>query len=488
MMNEAQSPSSRVVVIGGGFAGLSAAYELTRLGHRPVVLEAGGELGGLAASFRLPGADQPLERFYHHWFTSDADALDLCRELGLDDALQSRASSTGTWCDGRVWRLSTPMDLLKFKPLSLLDRLRLGGLILQARRVKDWRKLETRTAAAWLTDLAGPRVYRTVWEPLLRGKFGPYAEEISAVWFWNKLCLRGSSRGKGGRETLVYPQGGFERIVDALVAAIRSGGGEVRTNATVTGLEVADVARASRPRDCSIGLDVEERQAGFATEDADKMSATRAGGTPAPHLAPRLRITGVRTAAGVVPAEYVIATPALPLLADLIEPHDAHYAARCRNIEYLAALCLVLELRRPLSQTYWMNVNDADFPYVGIIEHTNFEPPSSYGRHIVYLSKYLPADTPLYSMSDDDVLAHSLPHLQRLIPTFTRQDVQGHHVFRARHAQPVVVRRYSELIPPPTCAIAGLHVAGMAQIYPEDRGTSYAIRQGRQAARDVMRR
>ncbi|MCL2701897.1 MAG: NAD(P)/FAD-dependent oxidoreductase [Phycisphaerae bacterium] len=442
-MNEPSLSSRRIVVIGGGFAGLSAAYELTRLGHRLIVLEADDPLGGLAASFRLSGADQPLEWFYHHWFTNDVDALDLCRELGIGDALQYRASSTGTWCDGRVWRLSTPMDLLKFKPLGLLDRFRLGGLVLKARRVKDWRELENRTAASWLTDLAGPRVYKTVWEPLLRGKFGPYAEEISAVWLWNKLCLRGSSRGKGGRETLVYPHGGFERLIDALTKAIRDGGGEVRTHAAVTGLEVAAGSADTR------------------------------------------RITGVRTAAGVVPADVVIATPALPLLADLIQPHDTDYAARCRKIDYLAALCLVLELRKPLSQTYWMNVNDAEFPYVGIIEHTNFEPPASYGRHIVYLSKYLPADAPLYAMSDDDVLAHSLPHMQRLMPAFTRQDVLGHHVFRARYAQPVVVRHYSGLIPPPTCALAGLHVASMAQIYPKDRGTSYAIRQGRHAAREV---
>jgi len=438
-MNEAVSSCGRVVVIGGGFAGLSAAVELTRLGHRPVVLESAGEVGGLAASIRLPGAAWPLERFYHHWFTSDADALDLCRELGLGDALEHRASSTGTWCDGRVWRLSTPMDLLRFQPLGLIDRLRLGLLVLQARRVRDWRELEDRTAASWLTDLAGRRVYKTVWEPLLRGKFGPCAEDISAVWFWNKLCLRGSSRGKGGRETLVYPRGGFERLVNAMVVAIRSGGGEVRTNAAVTALEVG----------------------------ADK------------------RITGVRTASGVVPADRVIATVALPLLADLIQPLDPDYAAQCRNIDYLAALCLVLELRKPLSQTYWMNVNDPDFPYVGIIEHTNFEPPSSYGRHIVYLAAYLPADAPLLGMNDDDVLAHSLPHLRRLMPAFDRRDAQGHHVFRARYAQPVVVRHYSRLIPPPECAVAGLRVASMAQIYPEDRGTSYAIRQGRTAARAV---
>jgi len=432
--------AGRIVIIGGGFAGLSAAYELTRMGYKPVVLEAAADVGGLAASFNLgASASQPLECFYHHWFTNDVDALELCRELGLGDDLQYRQSNTGTWADGRIWRLSTPMDLLKFKPLGLIDRVRLGGLVLKARKVKDWRQLENTTAAAWLTDLAGPRVYHTVWEPLLVGKFGPYAEQVSAVWFWNKLCLRGSSRGKGGRETLVYPRGGFQALVSELAAAITRAGGEIRTGCPATGLEV-------RSR----------------------------------------RVMGVRTAEGVIPADIVLATPALELIADLVAPHDATYAQSLRQIEYLAALCLVLELRKPLSGTYWLNVNDRDFPYVGIIEHTNFERVDTYGRHIVYLSKYLPADAELYHMPDADVLEHSLGHVARLMPDFSREAVQGYHVYRARYAQPVVVRNYSKLIPAAQSPLAGLYLASMAQIYPEDRGTSYAIREGRKAARAIV--
>jgi protoporphyrinogen oxidase len=151
-------------------------------------------------------------------------------------------------------------------------------------------------------------------------------------------------------------------------------------------------------------------------------------------------------------------------------------------------LCVVLELDRSLSDTYWLNVNDPEFPFVGVIEHTNFEPASTYaGRHIVYLSKYLPARSPLYAMDDDALLDFCVPHLQRMFPSFRHSWVIRHHVWRARYAQPVVVRHYSSLIPSVETPLPGLFLSTMAQVYPEDRGTNYAVREGRRAARLMAR-
>jgi protoporphyrinogen oxidase len=155
-------------------------------------------------------------------------------------------------------------------------------------------------------------------------------------------------------------------------------------------------------------------------------------------------------------------------------------------VEYLANVCVVLELDRSLSDTYWLNVNDPGFPFVGVIEHTNFEPASTYGdRHIVYLSKYLPASAELYRMPDEQVLDYCIPHLQRMFPTFGREWVLGSHVWRARYSQPIVGTHYSRLIPSTDTPIAGLFLSTMAQIYPEDRGTNYAIRDGRRIGTTV---
>ena len=437
-----QSPPSskttpHVVVIGAGFCGLAVAYELGKCGIRVTVLERDNEVGGLAGSFTT--GEERLEKFYHHWFTSDVHIMRLIEELGKTDRVLLRPTRTGMYYAHDFFKLSTPIDLLRFSPLSFPNRIRLGLLALKARKVRDWHSLENRTAADWLRELGGEQVYRVVWEPLLRGKFGDLAEEVAAVWFWNKLKLRGGSRGKGGEEQLAYYRGGFAALADALVDAIHTQGGEVKT-----------------------GLPVEHLQ-------------VNAG-----------RITGV-IPAGEAPicADAVIATPALPIVADLVEPHElTEYAGRLRRIRYLANLCVVLELDRSLSDIYWLNVNDPDFPFVGVIEHTNFEPASSYqGRHILYLSKYLPESDPLYRMPYQNAVSFTLTHLRKMFPELRDDWVLNAHIWRARYAQPVVERGYRMLIPETQTPITGLFLSTMAQIYPQDRGTNYAIQWGRDAAR-----
>ena len=427
-----------VVIIGAGFTGLAAAWELTGLGVRVTVLEADDDVGGLAGSFPVGGTR--LEKFYHHWFTSDTHVTELVRELGREDRVLHRPSRTGMYFAKRRFRLSTPLDVLRFTPLSPIDRARLGLLALRARLVRDWRRLEHLSAQDWLVRLGGREVYRVVWQPLLEGKFGPYAPEISAVWFWNKLKLRGGSRDRAGAETLAYYRGGFASLAEELRTRIQDRGAVVRLSSPVSGLVVQ-------------------------------------GGV----------VRAVETPGGVVEADAVLATPALPIVADLLAPHvPAEYEASLRRIRYLANLCVVLELDRSLSETYWLNVNDPGFPFVGVIEHTNFEPPETYaGRRLVYLSKYLPETDELYRRADAEVVTFSLEHLQRMFPALSRDHVLGAHVWRARYAQPIVERRYQALIPPLTTPLGGFYLSTMAQVYPEDRGTNYAIREGRRAARAV---
>ena len=426
------APRPHVVVIGAGFTGLSAAWELARRGARVTVLEADPEVGGLAGTFEVQG--ERLEKFYHHWFTNDEHVNDLVKELGVSDRVVYRPTRTGMYFANTVFRMSSPVDVLKFTPLRFTDRLRLGILALRARAVKDWKPLEALTAEEWLIRLGGREVFRVVWEPLLHGKFGPFASSISAVWFWNKLKLRGGSRDKTGAEMLAYYRGGFAALADSLAEEVTRLGGAIYTNRRATGLCVHDGA-----------------------------------------------VTGVETPSGTVAADAVLATTSLPIFADLVGPHtDDQYVESLKAVDYLANVCLVLELDRSLSSTYWLNVNDPGFPFVGVIEHTNFEPASTYGgRHIIYLSKYLPEDADLFRMSDDEVVDYCVPYLERMFPEFRRSWILAAHVWRARFSQPIVTRHYSRMIPREDTPVSGLHLTTMAQVYPEDRGTNYAIREGR---------
>ncbi|KLD75829.1 NAD(P)/FAD-dependent oxidoreductase [Xanthomonas hyacinthi] len=427
------------VIIGGGFAGLSVAYELAKQGRKVVVVERDQELGGLAGGFKV--GDQVLEKFYHHWFNNDVEIFKLIEELGANDNIVLRPTRTGMYFADQFFRLSTPMDLLRFNALPFIDRIRLGIAVLRARSVKDWKKLENLSAKEWLLDLCGENAYNVVWDPLLVGKFGDVADDVSAVWFWKKLVLRGGSRSSSGDEVLAYYRGGFAALAEKLGEAIVRLGGEIRLGTGATSV----IARN-----------------GVAS--------------------------GVRLADGDIHADNVVLSTAFPISADLLQGTvDDAFLHSLRRIRYLANVCMVLSLDRSLSETYWLNVNDPGFPYVGVIEHTNFEPASSYGgRHIVYLSKYLPTSHPMYTMTDQELVDFSLPHLQKMFPAFDRSWIQDVHVWRAEYAQPIAEKHYSTLVPGRETPLRNVYLTSMAQVYPEDRGTNYAVREGRNLATDIL--
>jgi protoporphyrinogen oxidase len=427
------------VIVGGGFTGLSAALEITASGRSCVIFESDDAVGGLASGFDVGGYE--LEKFYHHWFTSDHHITDVVRQIGKSDQIVTRPSKTGMYFSGDFYRLSTPLDLLRFRALPFLDRIRTGIATLSLRGIKDWKKLESVTAKSWLESTFGRTSYKVLWEPLLVGKFGEYADEVSAVWFWKKLALRGASRGKQGGEQLAYYLGGFAQLARDIAARVAAQGGEIRTATRVLSIQPGEAGQLE-----------------------------------------------VKTASGTVSARTVLITTPLPIAADLLENAvPAEFSMQLRRVRYLSNVCLILSLDRSLSETYWLNVNDPSFPFVGIIEHTNFEPPESYGgKHIVFLSRYLPPSEAVYRMSADELLEYAIPHIQAMFPAFDRTWINAHYVWKADYAQPIVERHYSKYVPGFDTPLQGVKIATMAQVYPEDRGTNYAVREGFASAKRIL--
>jgi protoporphyrinogen oxidase len=430
-----------IAVIGAGFTGLTAAIELARAGKPVMLFERDDDVGGLAGSFKVNG-EYDLEKFYHHWFTNDRYIIDQVRQLGLESNMIKRASRTGMYYNNSMYRLSTPLDVIRFDALNFIDRIRMGLLVFQARAVRDWKSIEHLNVREWLIGLCGEQVYKVVWEPLIRAKFSVYAEDLSATWFWKKLQLRGSSRNNAGGEALAYYQGGFAALANSMRKAAEDLGCEIRLNQGVSRI-IAQNGTATH----------------VETDGGEKIEVSA-----------------------------VLATPAFPIIADMLEGAVGNeYLSKLRRVNYLANKCLVLLLDRSLSETYWLNVNDPEFPFVGVIEHTNFEPVESYGgRHVVYMSRYLPHTDPVYDMSSDALLDYAEPFIKRMFPDFSREWVMEAYSWRARYAQPVTERNYSEYVPAENTPLQNFWISTMAQVYPEDRGTNYAIREGKAVANTLL--
>ncbi len=435
----------RIAIIGGGIAGLTAAYDLLRHIDGPIevtIYEGGAHLGGLAAGFRGRSSwAWPLEHFYHHLFTNDDAIIGLTRELGMGDLLETHRPTTVMHIQNENFPFDTPMRLLKFPKLGLIAKLRMGMVIafLKYLPFAPWKRYDRILADKWLERWMGKRGYDMVWRPMLQGKFGPYYEQVNLAWFWARIYKR--------TPKLAYYRGGFQSFVEGLAQKVRALGGRI-----VLGAQVESIRPAS--------------------------GSTRGG----------LLVE----AAGAAPVIYdtVIATTSPSLLQRIAPDLPADYLGRLEGLTSIGAVVLTVALDRQLltDGAYWVNLPKREgFPFLALVEHTNMIDPSHYGGdRLLYLGDYLPADHPYFAMDTQALLEEFAPALKRMNPAFERSWITGAWKHSARYAQPVPPVGYAAQIPDVRTPLPGLYFASMSQVYPWDRGTNYAVEMGRTVAAMVV--
>ncbi len=445
----------RVCIVGAGVAGLVCALRLVEDGHAVDVYERWPGLGGQAATIDV-GDGMLLERYYHHWFTSDRHIVELCEELGVADPIEWHKSSMAFFVDDRSRAFTTPLDLLRFSPLPLRDRLRMGLAVVKLQRanrpVTDY---EGETARDWIVREMGERPYTKIWGPLLRGKFGSRADDISMAWLWGKLVTRRKLEGKEAREELLgYPTESFEPLFRALVAKIEGLGGRVLIDRPVVRIEPGFSVHLGAKDSFRRGLDPRAFDVDGEPERYDAVVAT-------------------------VPNDIFTA-----IAGDLV---SADYRAKLEQIEYHTALCLLLEIDRQFSPFYWTNVADPELPFVGIVEHTNMIDRQRYGgRRFLYLANYVEPGHELLGLDADDLLDAYVPGMRKVNGGFDRSWVLNRWRFAEPAGQPIVTVGYHRGIPPLDTGVPGMVLANTTQIYPEDRGTNYAVRLGEDARRALL--
>jgi protoporphyrinogen oxidase len=425
-----------VAIVGAGIAGLTAAYDLAKAGHTITVYEAAQQAGGLASGFRDERWDWPLERFYHHLFETDTAIRRLVDEIGFSDKLFFRAPSTSQWWNGRAWALDGALPVLRFPAIPFLDRVRFGATIAYLKyATNDWRTLEQTTAASWTRRRMGKQSYQVLIRPLLEGKFGPYVDEVNMAWLWARFKARSFKLG--------YFAGGFQAFCDALLARVR------------------------------------------------QLGVTVLLGTPIAGLAP-LEPGGWRVAPALGEArdaEAVIVTGAPGLLSKLAPQLPPEYLGQLKGLRSMGAVVMTIALTQPLTErNYWINMPKDQFPFLALVEHTNFVEPKHYGGdHLIYCGDYLDPAHEYFRLSEGELLDRFLPALKVVNPRLERSWVRKFWLHREPYAQPIVPVGHSRNIPPLATPLAGLFWASMSQVYPWDRGTNFAVELGQDVAKAVRR-
>lgn len=450
----------KVAIIGGGFTGLTAAYELLKNQDVEVTLiERGSDLGGLASGFKIQGTN--LEKTYHHIFKTDTDIIDLVKEIGIEDKLEWNPSLVSIYYKGKIYKFGTPISLLLFKPLNFFNRIRVGVLMLFLQKYKNWRKFVKVPAFEWIKKWSGKQATEVIWEPLLRGKFSSqYYDKISMAWLWARLHIRANSQERGG-EKLGYFNGGFNVIVEKLQKLIEEKGGRIMTST-----EVKSITSVGARLDLAL-LRATDSKA--ENHSFDKIIFTG----PSHVFAKILEANQENTLKNFHPSSKA---------KDL-----ASYLKQLNSINYLGAVCMVFSSDQDLSDYYWHNINDTTFPFLVFINHTKMVGKERYnGKNIYYLGAYIPHDNKYFEMDNEELKKLWFNGLKRIFPQFNPDEIGDFQLLKAKNAQHIVTLDFEENIPEYKTPIKNLYLSNFSQIFPEDRGTNYAVREGRKIAKLVL--
>jgi protoporphyrinogen oxidase len=421
---------SRVAIIGAGAMGLAAAYHTLKAGHRVTVLEADKVPGGMAAHFDFGGLS--IERFYHFVCKADRPTFDLMNELGIGDRMRWVDTSMGYYVDGRLYDWGNPVALLRFPKLSMVEKLRYGLMMFLSVRRRSPGSLEDLSAKQWIETWCGERVYDCLWEPLFRLKFYDLADNISAAWIWTRIKRVGTSRRSLMQEELGYIDGGTKVLVDALVAAIKASGGDIRLAA-----EVEKVTIASG------------------------------------------RVTGVVVKGGAEAFDAVVSTIPMPLVSRMVSDLPEGSKARYDAIKNIGVVCLIFKLKASVTPHFWVNIADERIAIPGIVEFSNLRPTK---ETIVYVPYYMPLTNPKWALSDTQLLKEAFGYLKLINPRLADSDLIDSKVGRLRFAQPVCPPGFGTTVPSVQTPVSGLQVADTCSYYPEDRGISESLRYGQMMA------
>ena len=425
----------KAAVIGAGFGGMAAAYDLAKSGYEVTIFEAEDHPGGLASGFKEPNWDWSVEKFYHHWFASDNHMLGLVEELGWSDKVIFPRPFTVLLYKGEWYPFDSILKAILFPGLGWgINKIRFGLVGLFLRLTNKWQPLEKFTVDEWMRKWAGEKVYSMMWEPLVIGKFGKnYYQKVNMAWMWARLKARTTRLGTF--------EGGFQNFASMFAERLSDMGVNFNYQTRIQSIAQSEDGKTVR---------IESDQ---STDTFDQVLVTTS------------------------PSSLARLAPSLP----------GDYLEKILELKSMGAVVMIFSLKNQLSKQgyYWFNLpKNEGFPCLALVEHTNYVSSEHFGGdHIIYMGDYLEPDHPYFSKSQDELLQLFIPGLKRINPEFQPDWINKTWLFKTKYAQPVPLINHSKNIPSIQTPIHGLYFASMSQVYPWDRGTNFAVEIGRKAAR-----
>jgi len=448
----------KIAIVGSGFLGLTLALRLAEAGARVCIFESANEIGGLASAWQI--GDVVWDKHYHVTLLSDSFTRKIVEEIGLGDEFDWVETRTGFYTDGKLVSMSNSVEFLKFPPLDLISKFRLGATIFYASRVKDWKALEKISVEDWLTKLSGKKTFEKIWKPLLKAKLGLAYKETSAAFIWATIQRMYAARNSGlKKEMFGYVSGGYARVLARMGEHLKAKGIEIRFNTQVQTIETSGDGRIE------ISTAKTQRREEFAKEIYPQIiTGTHKSNLETNAIAVVENVATSHDQRTTYDFDSVILTCPSNVAAKILPQLTTDEKSKLSNIRYQGIVCASMLTKKSLSEFYVTNITD-ETPFTGIIEMSALVDKKEFGGNaLVYLPKYVAPDDALFEKSDEEIKETFLAALEKMYLHFKREDVVDFKISRVRQVFPLPTLNYSENLPSMKTSLENVYVVNSSHI------------------------
>jgi protoporphyrinogen oxidase len=435
MVTQQTHKSPHSVIVGAGMVGLAMAHRLRQAGHRVTILERAPEVGGLTGAHTV--GPITWDQHYHVTLASDSAWRAILKDLDLDDKIVWKTTRTACLADGTLLPVSSPVEFLKFSPLTLMQRFRLAATLAWATQIRDGQKMEQISVEKWLRRFSGASAFDRFWKPLLRAKLGGAYTQASAAFIWATAQRLGKARKNGlDAEKFGYVPGGYANVVATFIDYLRAHDVDIRTGVGIS----------------SVGERIVVLDSGEA-----------------------------------IGADHIIVTTSAHTAAKLVPSLNDHEKSLLRSVLYQGVIDVSIVLPKQLCPYYLTYLLDETI-LTGVVDMSSLVEPSELNGHgLVYLPRYAAPDDPMFDLSDEELVTAFTAALAKAYPSFDPATVIASKVAKVREVFSVPTLGYSSRVMPFATSVPGVWIANGSQIVNGTLNVDESVQLAERATQELLR-